>query len=104
MHIYDIYVYYVLDRNIYISIYCQEEFDLIADDPTFRPISKTLFPEKDTIFEYFAFSQPLVLRPQVLLSDDFRSNKWEPWTKKTPGTWISMDFDEKAIKSLLKAS
>lgn len=23
-----------------------------------RPVSKTPFPEKDTVFEYFAFSQP----------------------------------------------
>ncbi|CAJ1415305.1 unnamed protein product [Effrenium voratum] len=57
-------------RSIQAGMPVKDEFDLIADDPTFRPVSKTPFPEKDSVFEYFAFAQ---------------SNKWESWTKKIMG-------------------
>eukprot|EP00435_Cladocopium_sp_Y103_P006027 s2958_g1.t3 len=53
-------------RSIQQGMPVKDEFNLIADDPTMRlgavPVSKTPFPEKDSIYEYFAFSQ---------------SNKWE---------------------------
>ncbi|CAE7559528.1 Dnah7 [Symbiodinium sp. KB8] len=57
-------------RSIQQGMPVKEEFDLIADDPTMRPVTKTPFPEKDTVYEYFAFAQ---------------SNKWENWTKKITG-------------------
>ncbi|CAJ1343963.1 unnamed protein product [Effrenium voratum] len=44
-------------RSIQAGMPVKDEFDLIADDPTFRPVSKTPFPEKDSVFEYFAFAQ-----------------------------------------------
>eukprot|EP00434_Breviolum_minutum_P012046 symbB.v1.2.010620.t2/scaffold696.1/size260109/13 len=57
-------------RSIQQGMPVKDEFNLIADDPTFRPVSKTPFPDKDSIYEFFAFSQ---------------SNKWESWTKKITG-------------------
>ena len=41
-----------------------------------RPIAKTPFPEKDTVYQYFAHSQ---------------SNKREPWTRKIVATEIPKD-------------
>ncbi|CAE8620925.1 unnamed protein product [Polarella glacialis] len=49
----------------------KEKYDLIVDDPTYRPMAKTPFPEGvNSVFEYFAFGA---------------TNKWELWTKKITG-------------------
>jgi len=54
-------------RDIQQGLPVKEKFDLIANDATMRPASKTIFPEKDSVFDVFANGQ---------------TNKWENWTKK----------------------
>eukprot|EP00930_Biecheleria_cincta_P074768 TRINITY_DN6197_c0_g1_i1.p1 TRINITY_DN6197_c0_g1~~TRINITY_DN6197_c0_g1_i1.p1 ORF type:complete len:4188 (+),score=808.10 TRINITY_DN6197_c0_g1_i1:1794-12566(+) len=54
-------------REIQQGLPVKEKFDLIAADPTIRPVSKTPFPEKSGIYDVFANGQ---------------TNKWEDWTKK----------------------
>eukprot|EP00931_Biecheleriopsis_adriatica_P056393 TRINITY_DN33417_c0_g1_i2.p1 TRINITY_DN33417_c0_g1~~TRINITY_DN33417_c0_g1_i2.p1 ORF type:complete len:3028 (-),score=718.43 TRINITY_DN33417_c0_g1_i2:3957-13040(-) len=54
-------------REIQQGLPVKEKFDLIANDPTIRPVSKTPFPEKEGIYDVFAHGG---------------TNKWENWTKK----------------------
>jgi len=45
----------------------KDKYDLICAEPASRPLAKTPFPEKESVYEFFAHGQ---------------TNKWELWTKK----------------------
>eukprot|EP00928_Gymnodinium_smaydae_P068047 TRINITY_DN5109_c0_g5_i1.p1 TRINITY_DN5109_c0_g5~~TRINITY_DN5109_c0_g5_i1.p1 ORF type:complete len:4182 (+),score=1201.92 TRINITY_DN5109_c0_g5_i1:1381-13926(+) len=54
----------------------KEKYDLIVNDPDFRPVCKTPFPADGAVYDYYPNGQ---------------TNKWELWTKKIVGFDIPKD-------------